>query len=82
MITPEKMKVKIVKCSCNINDMLFVSDTQFWYHDKIGEIFDVDIYDASVYKLDNNHYMLSDDCIDITKSYIREEKLNELGVKE
>lgn len=73
------MKVKIVKCSCNTN--MFVGDTQFWYHDKIGEIFDVDVYDSSVYKLDNNHYMLTDDCIDITKSYIREEKLNKLGIK-
>lgn len=72
------MKVKIVKCSCS--DSSF-SPSRYWYHDKIGEVFDVDVYDADIYIHDNNHYMLISDCVDITKSYMREEKLNKLGIE-
>lgn len=66
------MKVKIVKCS----------HIEFWYKDRVGEIFDAikitektNVY-GNMYKLSNSNYVLVDDCVDIVE--VREEKLNDI----
>lgn len=51
------MKVKIVKCS----------EPQFWYKNHIGEVFEVEGYDATNYDIINNpkystHLLVKVDC--------------------
>jgi len=62
------MKVKIIKCD----------DNKYWYHNRIGEIFEVFKY-LDQYLYDNNGIrgILKEDCIDITRELKLERILDE-----
>jgi hypothetical protein len=75
------MKVKIIKCSCDYSES---STDRYWYHDKVGEVFEVGLNDKDeYYRVIKSHGLTSwaiipEDCIDIVD--LREDKLNELGI--
>ena len=74
------MKVKIIKCSCDYAES---SIDRFWYHDRIGEIFEVSSGEDDLLRVITSSGVSSmaimpKDCIDLVD--LREEKLNELGI--